>query len=344
MAIRQKGTKWQVDVTVGGVRAPRVSADSKAEAQRLEAEFRHKLLAGVDPATLGPQPVQIGTTVAGHDATLAGAIDAAYKARWHGRKAELSSLRCAEAWATTLGRDFPLTGLTRDKIADVCDDWGAAGNSAGTINRKLAALSVMLKLAAEDGKIDRVPSLPKRKEYEGRLRYFSDAEVSSLLADAPDPEWASLFIIAVDTGLRQGELLTLIVRDVDLTGRRIDLGRTKGNQRRSVLLTAAATAAATRLVADKMDHERLFTTRLTPSNISRFMRAWKHRRGIPAGDEACFHTFRHTCCSRMVQRGVPLPVVQKWMGHADISTTIRYAHLAPDSLNQAVEALERNAA
>ena len=54
MAIRNKGTKFQVDVTVKGVRAPRVSCDTLAEAQKEEARFKAHLMAGGDPAALAP--------------------------------------------------------------------------------------------------------------------------------------------------------------------------------------------------------------------------------------------------------------------------------------------------
>jgi DNA-directed RNA polymerase len=80
------------------------------------------------------------------------------------------------------------------------------------------------------------------------------------------------------------------------------------------------------------------------THISRVVRNWKFQRGLPDGDEACFHTFRHTACSRLVQLGVPITVVQKFMGHAHIETTMRYAHLAPDSLDLAREALEKRTA
>lgn len=52
------------------------------------------------------------------------------------------------------------------------------------------------------------------------------------------------------------------------------------------------------------------------------------------------HTLRHTCASRLVQKGVPLAVVQKWMGHLNIQTTLRYAHLAPDDLKGALDKLQ----
>lgn len=52
------------------------------------------------------------------------------------------------------------------------------------------------------------------------------------------------------------------------------------------------------------------------------------------------HTLRHTCASRLVQRGVSIYKVQKFLGHADIRMTERYAHLAPSDLDEAVTALE----
>jgi integrase len=52
------------------------------------------------------------------------------------------------------------------------------------------------------------------------------------------------------------------------------------------------------------------------------------------------HILRHTCASRLMQAGVPMPEVQKWLGHSSISETMRYSHLAPDSIFNAVLALE----
>lgn len=341
MAIRQKGTKYQVDVTVAGVRAPRVSCDSMTEAKRVEADFRAKLLAGVPPDKL----VQAPPTAAARKGTLGQAVDVAYRNKWRGQKSEVDSLRNGEMWCDELGRDYPIDKLTSAKIGEVCDAWGAAGNAAGTINRKLSSLSTILRFALEDGLIDRVPRLPKRKEYEGRLRWYSDEEAQSLLDHVSgDQEAHALFTLALETGLRQGELLALTKRDVDLTRGLAHVWNRKGNVNGSVPMTTRAVAIVAPLVKTKMDHEVIFPARLNASHVSRLIRAWKAERGMPPDDEACFHTFRHTTCSRLVQRGVPLPVVQKFMAHADITTTMKYAHLAPDSLELARVALEGTAA
>jgi integrase len=53
------------------------------------------------------------------------------------------------------------------------------------------------------------------------------------------------------------------------------------------------------------------------------------------------YCLRHTCASRLAQRGVHIAVIKQWMGHKTIQITMRYAHLSPDSLQAGVRALEQ---
>ena len=337
MAIRQKGTKWQVDVTVGVIRAPRVNCDTRLAALKIEAEFRAKLMAGVPPEQLVPQ----GTAKVAETDTIDGVLTATHRARWVGTKGEVTALYNGGAWATVLGAEFPIADVTSAVVADVVDSWRSAGAKPGTINRKLSALSVMFRVAEERGLIEKRPKLSWKKEYEGRLRYYTDAEVDSLLMHAAyDVPLHHLCLVGVETGMRLGELQGMQVRDVDLKARRVDLGETKGNRRAAVRLTTAAAIALGQMIDGKRDHDLIFPPHLNSRHISRVMAAWKRSQGLPVTDEACFHTFRHTTCSRLVQRGVPILVVKEFMRHANIETTMRYAHLAPDSLDLALNALE----
>jgi hypothetical protein len=75
--------------------------------------------------------------------------------------------------------------------------------------------------------------------------------------------------------------------------------------------------------------------------------AWEwcsHRWGVvtkAAGwPDVTLHILRHTCASRLVQRGVPIYTVTKWLGHSSVKVTERYAKLAPGNLSQALSALE----
>lgn len=67
-----------------------------------------------------------------------------------------------------------------------------------------------------------------------------------------------------------------------------------------------------------------------------------HRIGRKAGFEATFswHVLRHTCASHLVMRGVPLKTVQEILGHADMTTTLRYAYLTPEVKKDAVQMLD----
>lgn len=61
------------------------------------------------------------------------------------------------------------------------------------------------------------------------------------------------------------------------------------------------------------------------------------RKALPHREDISFHSLRDTCASWMVQSGVTLYTVQQILGHKDIKTTMKYAHLAPDNFQEAVE-------
>ena len=66
------------------------------------------------------------------------------------------------------------------------------------------------------------------------------------------------------------------------------------------------------------------------------------RKDLGKADDESFtpHILRHTCASRLVQAGVNLQTVCEWLGHSSIDMTMRYAHLAPDHLQDALSVLE----
>jgi integrase len=337
MAIRQKGSKWQVDVTWKGIRAPRVSVDTYEEAKQKEADFKASLMRGIIPEA-GTQ--QRSVTVHNNSvATLGQLVQYSLRHHWRGKKSEASAERNANAWVDELGADFPTSKLSREVVDQVIARW-ADSVKTGTINRKIAALTVMLKIAEENGAITKPFKIKQKKEYSGRIRWFSDDELASMEKFfADDRDFLDLFMLAVDTGFRFSELIGVTPRDFSPSTGRLSTWVTKGDTPRSVPLTPRAREIILRRRADVKDWEPLFPRTVNSSSVSRRLRAWKAWAKLPADDEAVFHSFRHTTCSRLVQRGVSLPVVQKWMGHATIQTTMRYAHLAPDAFDDALKAL-----
>ena len=133
-------------------------------------------------------------------------------------------------------------------------------------------------------------------------------------------------VIALNTGLRLGELLGLNWIYVDLSRGVIRLEITKSGRRREVPLNGDSYQA---LVS------------LTPKAEGRvFQTAYNNAVAIAKLDDVNFHTLRHTFASWAVMRGVSLKELQELLGHSSLAMTMRYAHLAPEHLRAAVSRLE----
>ena len=88
---------------------------------------------------------------------------------------------------------------------------------------------------------------------------------------------------------------------------------------------------------DSKDFDKLFSL-----NYSELNAIWqKARKNLGYADKKFYtlHLCRHTCASRLVQRGVPILLVKDWLGHEDIENTMIYAHLQPKALHSVVEVL-----
>ena len=78
-------------------------------------------------------------------------------------------------------------------------------------------------------------------------------------------------------------------------------------------------------------------------NNDQAINAWQWVRklmGLQHDKEFVLHALRHTCASRLLNKGVDIVSIRDWLGHADISTTMIYAHLAPNKLAHAAEMLD----
>ena len=151
-------------------------------------------------------------------------------------------------------------------------------------------------------------------------------------------DW-KLVVFAIETGLRRGEQFRLRRDQADLENGVLTLPLPKGGKTRHVPLSDEAKAIL-----------RSFDTFLRSAwvfpglkDVTQPMdsRAFLRRSFEPGLRQAgitgaCWHTLRHTAASRRVMAGVDLVSVKEILGHRDIQTTLRYAHLAPGHLRDAV--------
>jgi site-specific recombinase XerD len=155
--------------------------------------------------------------------------------------------------------------------------------------------------------------------------------------------------LAVSTGLRRQELLQLRWRDVDRRGGRIYVRgykgkdgkkrRTKSGHDRTVPIFPMARAVLdellTRRTNEDADETVLIGSRGKPCYPKRVSDTFAHyREQAGLGPEITWHTLRHTFASRLVTAGVPIRNVQEWMGHADMKTTMIYAHLVDERAHE----------
>jgi integrase len=248
-----------------------------------------------------------------------------------------------------LGADTAIVELTAQRIAQYERDRVVEKSKLGrlvtpsTINRELAILRHLLRLAEEWGYIAKVPKIRLGREPEGRLRFLAEDEIARLLtaceAKAPkSPHLLPVVTVALHTGMRKGEILGLTWERVDFARGVLQLEHTKSGRRRDVPMNRAVDEALAELPGPKAEG---FVFR------KRDGRAWGNIR--TAFEDACreakvenfrFHDLRHTCASWLVMKGRSLKEVQEILGHREFTMTLRYAHLSPDRLREAVASLE----
>lgn len=240
----------------------------------------------------------------------------------------------------TIDPRTPVDEIDLEMIEEAVLEWDDDEASNGTINRRLQHLNTMLKMAFERGWIMKVPKMPKRKENKHRIRWMTDAEEAKVTAMAHKLGYVDLrdfIVVACDTGFRRGELLSFESADFFNGQLHLHHGSTKNDDARSVPATDRV-----RAILQSRSHLQHPFGMLSPQTLRRQWLKLKSALGYDKDEQFVVHMLRHTCASRLVQRGVPLAVVQQWMGHKEIQTTMRYAHLGPDSLMNALKVLNES--
>ena len=219
--------------------------------------------------------------------------------------------------------------------------------SPSTVNRSLATLRRMMRLAQEWRVIDRVPRIRLLPGERNREFVLSYADEKNYLEFAPQP-LKDLATVILDTGLRIGEALALEWRDVHLApdapqGGYVQIreGKSK-NARRAVPLTRRAHnllvqrqgTAQTALVFADENHK--------PLQVSSFdyMHA-RMRKALKLSPAFVLHSLRHTYLTRLGLAAVDAFTITKLAGHSSVTVSQRYVHPTPQAMEDAVSRLDR---
>jgi integrase len=252
----------------------------------------------------------------------------------------------------------PIDELTKKEIEQWRLQRQGEGSKAATINRLMTALKAALNWGLnyeyiESNPLSRLKPLQER-DSDKKTRYLSDDERTRLLSALDEHEarlradyLKPLVILAMNTGIRKGDILSLTWGDVDFATRVISFIPGKTDSSADILHVSMNKTVTDTLTlwreqsADASPGALIFpSTKKMGAQLMSIKRAWNAV--LKAADINGFrwHDMRHDFASRLVSQGVPLNDVRDLLGHADLRMTLRYAHLAPENKLKAVELLD----
>ncbi len=217
------------------------------------------------------------------------------------------------------------------------------GAAPATVNRELAVLRHILKRAVAWKYLGRYPleGLKLLKEPSGRTRFLTEEEIDQLLAacgDSRSPYLKPFALVALNTGMRRGEILSLTRRSIDWQNRVATLSQTKNGETRPAHLNDTAFEALKSLPT-RLDG-RLFPFK-DDHAVSRAFRRAVERAGI---EDFHLHDLRHTFASYQAMGGMSSRGLQGLLGHKDGRMTLRYSHLSDAFMKAAVNRVNLGAA
>jgi integrase len=178
----------------------------------------------------------------------------------------------------------------------------------------------------------------------GRVRFITSEEVERLIEFADD--WFKpVLIVAIHTGLRQGNIITLTWDKINLFQHMLLFDAKEMKNDEGLCIPMSDTLFETLKDLYKVRHVNsslVFMRNGKPLYQTALNRALEKACKKAGIKDFRFHDLRHTFASLLIQSGVDLYTVQKLLGHKDSRMTQRYAHLANGELVKAVKALDKN--
>jgi len=248
--------------------------------------------------------------------------------------------------------EWPIERIDPDWISRYIATKKREGLATKTITNHLAFMHGLFAFALKRAWIVANPvasvDRPRAPGGDPDIRFLDLKELEALLKAVPDdylgPTERGLYLVAAMTGLRQGELIALRWVDVDWKAARIRVRRNYTRQEfgtpkskrssRSVPMTKRVVAelkAHFERTEYSGDDDLVFCHPETghPLDASKMRKRYKEALKKAGVRAVRFHDLRHTFGTRCAAEGVPMRMLQEWMGHRDIKTTQIYADYAP---------------
>ena len=277
------------------------------------------------------------------------------------KKAAKSAIECHLKWWKEQLGSYTLVNIKPKHISVARDELlkEYTKNSQGKITRKsknkspatvaryLASLSVVYTVAVNEwGWLQNNPvkKVAKPIEPRGRDRFLSDKEREKLLKSCLESDNQKLYplvVLALSTGARRNELLTLKWLHVDFKRRVILLEDTKNGERRTIPLVGKAHAVLHSLKDEMLNEDEFIfwkKDRLTPMDIRK---PWAKALEESKIDNFRFHDLRHSAASYLAMNGATLAEIAEVLGHKTLQMVKRYAHMTEQHTISVVERMNK---
>jgi integrase len=215
------------------------------------------------------------------------------------------------------------------------------GLTKSTVNRYLAILKRLFNIAigwgyAKENPVMRVKFYPEKDNLKERT--LTEEEEDRLL-EASSEQLRPILIVALNTGMRRGEILNLKWNQTDFHAKEIKVEKTKSGKPRVVDINSILLNELMKLKRESKDSQHVFLNPKTGKPYKKLQTSFEGacRRASIKGLR--FHDLRHTFASRLVERGVDLIKVKELLGHSSVKVTERYTHSNREERKKAVELL-----
>ena len=237
---------------------------------------------------------------------------------------------------TYIDKDTVLSKITKLDVNHMMTELVQTGRSNATANRYLCLLSAICTRAKDKWDIH-TPDFKilsfRLKETKENIKYFKDWQELQKLVDNAAPHLQPIILTAIYTGLRRGRILSLKWEQIDWDNNQIIYMGKDGNPHAVPMVAQLKNL----LLSLPRDNEYVFT--YGRHRIIDIKTAWQTafaKANIPYRN---FHTLRHTTATWLLRNTGNLRLVQKVLGHSDISITTKYAHLVDNEAQNALSHL-----
>jgi len=207
-----------------------------------------------------------------------------------------------------------------------------------TINREIALMKTIFNKAVEWGRIEKNPLARVKKFKENHqkdMKILKDEEAIRLI-DAANSHLKSVLILALNTGMRRGEILSLKWENIDFRKGMIFIEDSKSGKSREVYMNSLIFETLKDLPKNS---DYVFPNNETGKHIQDVKNSFHTACREAKIKSLRFHDLRHTAATKMIEAGVDIATVSKILGHSSIIMTMRYAHPGEKTMRAATEKL-----